>query len=244
MRVEERQVDGDELEQERKREKSPLEVKRTTDLAEVGDAMRRVEHKRHDALLGVMRSILEDRSIALNTLRLPQRELRALEAMRVAVTGKSADTHQFVYAEDRRAMLEQALAVLQPDLTSHDTAQLQNELTALTVKVTELRETLLELEDGQDELVGVAAEKKKAEEADSDDKPDDADEDDKESTLYGPEREEEKKPATTLTGPEVKQEKAPTTLTGAERKEPPAQPTTLGDASEIAAAARKTWWQP
>lgn len=247
MRLEERQVDGYELEQDRQREKSPLEEKRTDDLIGIGgDEMRSVGHKRHDALLDVMRAILDDQKINLNELGLSQREMRALEAMQVAVTGKSADTHQFVYAEDRRTMLEQALAVLQPDLISHEpevVAQLQNELTALTEKVTELRETLLNLEDGQDDVIGMVPEEKKAEDADSEDKPDDADGDKKESTLYGPERKEAKKPATTLTGAEVKPEKLPTTLTGPERKEAAPQPTTLGDAKEIAAAAKKAWWQ-
>jgi hypothetical protein len=246
VRADERQVDGDELEQERQREKSPLEEKRTDDLAGIGgDELRSVGHQRHDALLDVMRSILDDETINLHQLGLPQREVRALEAMQVAVTGKSADKHQFVYAEDRRTMLEQALAVLQPDLISHEAevvSELQEQLTALTDKVTELRDQLLNLEDGQDDVLGMVPEEKKAEDADSDDEPEDADADKKDSTLYGPERKEAKKPATTLTGPEVKHEKQPTTLTGPEVKHEK-QATTLGDAKEIAAAAKKTWWQ-
>lgn len=247
MRLEERQIEGPELEQDRQREKTPLEEKRTDDLIGIGgDALRGTGMQRHEQLLDVMRAILEDRTrIDLTALQLPQREHRALEAIQVAVTGRSADTHQFVFAEDRRTMLEQALAVLQPDLISHDPEvvnELRVQLAQVTEKVTVLREQLMHLEDGQLEVRGDRA----ALEAGVTN-PDDKAEPDGEkpgSTLYGPERPQTAKPASTLTGPEVKQERPPSTLSGPEREARAPAASTLGDPDEIAAVAKKKpWWR-
>jgi len=248
VRLEDRQVEGKEFEKDLHREKSPLEDKRTQDLEGMGDdELRSTGRDRPERLLEVMREILENQGdVDLSRLGVSQREYRALEAIRVAVTAKSADTHQFVYAEDRRMMLEQALAVLQPDLISHDAkvvGEMQEQLASLTSKVTELREQLQSLEDGQGESLLREHVETKAEDSETDAKPADSD-GDKKSSLYGPERKQAAKPASTLTGPEVKQEKPASTLTGPERKQPAAQPTSLGDADEIAAVAKKKpWWR-
>jgi hypothetical protein len=147
------------------------------------------------------------------------------------VSGRSVDTHQFVYAEDRRTMLEQALAVLQPDLISHDPKvvnELRVQLAQVQTQVTELRERLMNLEDGQEEL----REKRpalKAADTDTDDKAE-PDGEKPASTLYGPERKEPAKPASTLMGPE--------------REVPAPVPSTLGDPDDIAEAVKKKpWWR-
>ena len=247
MRLEERQIEGHEHEQDRQREKTPLEEKRTEDLLGIGgDALRGTGMQRHEQLLDVMRTILEDRTkIDLTALQLPQREHRALEAIQVAVSGRSSDKDQFVYAEDRRTMLEQALAILQPDLISHDPKvvnELRVQLAHVQTHVTELREHLMHLEDGQQELRGERAAIKAA----ATDTGDKAEPDGEKpgSTLYGPERKEPAKPASTLSGPEVKHERPPSTLSGPERAPPATVPSTLGDPDEIAEVAKKKpWWR-
>jgi hypothetical protein len=227
VRLEDRQVAGDELEQDLQREKSPLEEKRTEELDGLaGDELRGHGEARHEQLLEVMRALLEGRDIAIGELELPERERRALEALQAAITGRSTTLNQFVYAEDRRTMLEQALAVLQPDLISQKVTQ---QLEALTSRVTELREQLMNLEDSQADTIGVEHAVTKGEAGDTDDEPVDPD---------------APKPASTLSsGPEVKHERAPSTLTGGREVAREAAPTTLGDAAEIAAAAKQPWWK-
>lgn len=231
MRVEDRQVAGHELEQDLQREKSPLEEKRTEELHGLaGDELLGRGEARHEQLLEIMRALLEGREVALGALQLPARERRALEALQAAITGRSTDLAQFVYAEDRRAMLEQALAVLQPDLISQEVTQ---QFEALTSRVTELREQLMNLEDSQADMVGADLPITKGEAGDTDDKPDDK-----------PVDPDAPKPASTLSsGPEVKHERAPSTLTGGREVVRDAAPTTLGDAADIAAATKTPWWK-
>lgn len=231
MRLEDRQVAGDELEQDLQREKSPLEEKRTEELDGLaGDELRGHGEARHEQLLEVMRALLEGRDVAIGALQLPEHERRALEALQAAITGRSTDLDQFVYAEDRRTMLEQALAVLQPDLISQKVTQ---QLEELTSRVTDLREQLMNLEDSQADTIGAEHPVTKGEAGDTDDKPDDK--------PHGPDTPE---PASTLsTEPEVKHERAPSTLSSGPEVKREAAPTTLGDAAEIAAVAKQPWWK-
>jgi hypothetical protein len=112
--------------------------------------------ERRAQLLGAVRMILGHQTLEVGQLRMPARETRALSALQVAVEGRSADLNEFVYATDRRDLLERALGVLQPDLlhTDDQTAhELRAQLKDLTERVGELRHRLTVLEDAQDDLL-------------------------------------------------------------------------------------------
>ena len=237
MRQEAKEVDGFELEhaEERKRESELIEE----DDEELFDLDGKPEFDRDQdrtsVVAGAMHKILEREHIVVNDLKLDKRELRALEALKTAVEGRDQEINGFVFAEDRRTLLQQALAVLQPDIASLEKlggAQFED----LVKDVAELRGQLSVLEDAQEELESHKREAEKGEAPDTDDKPDD------DASLDGPDRTIEK-PATSLTGPERKQEPKPaSTLTGAEVKAEPKPATTLGDPREIAEAAQP-WWK-
>lgn len=269
MRQEAKEVDGPELEQaeERKRPNELVEE----DEEELYDLDGKPELT-HDvgesaSVIGAMNTILEGEQIIVNDLRLPKRELRALEALKAAVDGRDSELDQFVYAEDRRTLLEQALAVLQPQIADlSQTGGLPFE--ELLHKVAGVREKLNNLEDAEEE-VQRHPEQTKGEEGDTEDKPKPQPGDDDTSltgeprkidkpasSLTGPEVKEAPKPASTLGGPEIKEAAKPQSTLG--EPEPkmegggPATPevnevakpeTTLGDSTEIAETAKKPWWR-
>src|SRR5262249_2877175 len=147
------------------------------------------------------------------------------------VEGKSADLHQFVYASDRRDLLERALGVLQPDLTRTDdktARELQAQLDDLSRRLGELRERLSSLEDAQDELMRhheaaaeIVAAPGDQPKPKSPPKPGDPDAPRPATTLTGPELPEQKPVPSTLIGPDLPETKpAPSTLTGPELLEP------------------------
>ncbi|HUS29055.1 MAG TPA: hypothetical protein VMZ53_11110 [Kofleriaceae bacterium] len=272
MRQEEKEVDGPEIEheEERKRESELVEEKEDEihDLDGKPYEMDGQRDKdRSGMVVGAMRKILEGEQIVINDLKLPQRELKALEALQTAKRGRDGQLDQFVYAEDRRALLEQALAVLQPDIVTLE-KEAGQPFEELMKDVAGLRDKLNVLEDSEEELFQRRVENEKGE-TDSDDKPKPSDDDqtlsgperkvekktsdlggaerkiDKpKSTLDGPEVKEEKKAKSTLDGPEVKEEKKPTTLTGGEAKEPKKPDTSLGEPKEIDDAQKKLpWWK-
>ncbi len=195
-------------------------------------------------LLGAVRLILDGQTVKVRELRLPQAETRGLEALQVATYGRS-QLGEFVYATDRRDLLERALAVLQPNLTRADdrtALELHAQFADLAQRVAELRGQLTELEDAQDEVLEPqqkAALEAAAAEAGDKPKPkpkptpSDPDAPRPATTLTGPERPEPPRPATTLTGsgpePPPPDRTPATTLTGPERPEPPRPASTAFD---------------
>ena len=184
-------------------------------------------------LVGAIHRILDRQTLSVGDFHLPALQARALEALKTAVDGRSTDLGQFVFADDRRDLLEQALAVLQPDLTVGDDAAAQalhEELATLTERVGELRHKLTDLEDAQDELDLVPKEATAAA-SDADDKPAppvDPDAPRPATTLTGPELPEPPAPATTLVGPEPRAEpRPPSSLVGPELPPAPAAPSSL-----------------
>jgi hypothetical protein len=237
VQLEDKLVDG--------RDAAHVESQQREDVLEHGEDMlpEPMVEAVHDAsaqqrgqLLGAIRMVLDRQTLVVGQLHLPQREARALEALQVAASGKSGDLGQFVYASDRRDMLERALAVLQPNLTRADdqtARELHAQFADLAARVAELREALTQLEDSQDELFE-NHQKAALEQGDATpgDKPkptpSDPDAPRPATTLVGPERPEPPRPPTTLVGPEPPPEPAsPTTLVGPERPEPARPPTTL-----------------
>jgi hypothetical protein len=206
--------------------------------APVVEAVEDASLKLRGQLLGAVRMILDRQTLDLSQLRLPPLEIEGLVALQVAVEGRSHDLSQFVYASDRRDLLERALGVLQPDLTRADEGtarELRAQLDDMVHRVGELREQLLGLEDAQDELI--EGRHRAAHEAGAEEpgdkpkpkpKPSDPDAPKPATTLTGPERPEPASPATTLTGPARPDPARPaTSLTGPERPEPARPATTL-----------------
>jgi hypothetical protein len=188
----------------------------------VVEAIQDASRERANQLLGAVRMILGRERIDIERLAMPARETRALHALRAAVEGKSAELDQFVYACDRRDLLERALGVLQPDLTQTDdktARELAAQLEDMSRRIGELREQLSSLEDAQDELLHTqeAAEIVAA----PGDKP----------TPKPPPRPvdpDAPRPATALTGPELPAAPpAPSTLTGPDLPPAPPVPSTL-----------------
>jgi hypothetical protein len=246
VRAEENQVDGRELEREQRLAESELEKGEDEELPEViAEGQRDLAPTDRGALVEAMREILAGHDVVVDVLKLPAHELRALAALQAAVEGRDA-LHAFVFASDRRAMLEQALVVLQPNLAYDDETYAE-----LVTHVGELRRGLSNLEEAQEEMIGEhehaqLAKPKPPGEVDPDaPKPP--------STLaVGPELNEPPKPASTLAGPDVKEPPKPasTLSAGPDVKDEAAPATSLGDAQEIAAAqadetpkVKKPWWK-
>jgi hypothetical protein len=243
LRQEDKEVDGPELEQaeERKRENELVEEDEEALLDLDGKPYEMEKEREHGgSVVAAMRHILEGRHIVINDLDLSQRELKALEALKTAKTGKSGDLDKFVYAEDRRTLLEQALAVLQPDLVHLD----RDVFDDVIKEVSDLRTQLNEREDAQEDL-SHHTEVEKTSETDTDDKDDDDDDD---KSLDGPARKIEKPKSSLADGKEVKPaEKPKSSLADGKEVAPAAKgPTSLGDVKEIAAAEKALpfWKKP
>jgi hypothetical protein len=204
----------------------------------VVEAIQDASRERHSQLLGTIRMILGRERVDIERLELPARETRALVALRAAVEGKSAQLDQFVYASDRRDLLERALGVLQPDLTQADdktARELHAQLADMSRRVEQLRHQLSSLEDAQDELLHTdeaAAElvaapgDKPAPKPPS--KPADPDAPRPPTTLTGPDLPAPRPAPSTLTGPDLPAPRpAPSTLTGPDLPAPRPAPSTL-----------------
>lgn len=246
MRAEDKEVDGLELEKETERQReSELENEDEEELAELQSSEDRdTEHR--GSVMAAMRAILDGDHVIVDELALPARELRALEALQAAVEGKDAKLSQFVYATDRKNLLEQALAVLQPNFVTGNSqhAQVLGTYSELIEKVADLRTGLLDLGDAQDDLLHGTPELAKSA-ADKDDTDNNADDKPKGSSLTdGPEAKREPTKSTLADGPEVKREAPVSTLAdGPAAKDEPRGPSSLGDPADIAAAQKTPWWK-
>jgi hypothetical protein len=251
VRAEEKELEGPDLErEERTREESEEQEEELPALG--GEAIRDVELEHRTTLFDALRLVLSGEHVVVDLLYLPQRETHALLALQAAVSGHD-NVGEFVFAEDRQALLEQALAVLQQNVTygqPEQMAELHAKFDEMTEQIGELRERLVNLEDAQEELFDEHRARDKAEAADEGDKddkddkprpkPGDAALDGPErpvppkppSTLAGPEQPEAPKPASTLAGPDRPDAPKPaSTLDGPERPTEPTPPSTLsGDA--------------
>lgn len=215
-----------------------------------------IEHatpERRAHLLGAVRMILDQESVEITSLGFPARETHALSALEIAVRGRD-ELGRFVYAEDRRDLLERSLAALQPDimhLAATTALELHTQLTEVADRVAEVRHTLGNLEDAQDELV--ESEHKSALDAAATPKPPPVSDDaaatttttPSPSTLTGPDLPEPTPAPSTLTGPDLPDPAtAPSTLAGPDLPDPAPVPSSLGDPADVAQAqAGKPWWR-
>ncbi|HEX2686639.1 MAG TPA: hypothetical protein VHN14_08475 [Kofleriaceae bacterium] len=248
MQLENKLVDGREAAHAESQQRADVVAHGEDTLpAPMVEAMHDAAIERRSQLLGAIRMILHRQTLVVSQLHLPARESRALDALQVAVSGRSHDLETFVYATDRRDMLEQALAVLQPDMihTDDKTAhELHAQFADLAERVGELRHALASLEDAQDELLesrqkaaleqGATDPSEPSDPSNKTDKPrptptpGDPDAPRPTTTLTGPERPEPARPPSMLTGPELPAPlPPPSMLTGPERPEPARSPTTL-----------------
>jgi hypothetical protein len=131
-------------------------------------------------LLEMMRRVLMGDLTALQTAPLQPAQQRAMEMLQAAVVGRDPVAHVKVFAEDRRMMLEQSIAALQPLLGMggmhlHDEVnESQSMFAKVLFDINELREKLERLESTQDEAeVFADAKKLPQDDADETDESDD-----------------------------------------------------------------------
>ncbi len=236
MRQEDKELDGPALEQaeERKRENELVEEKEDElyDLDGLPETTLDGEHS--TAVLAAMQQILAGDQVVINDLKLPKRQIVALEALRTALDGKDQQGSRMVYAEDRRALLEQALAVLQPEIASMQGAGGQFE--DMLSKVGTLRDRLNTLEDAEESELEQRPFDAVKDGNETDDKPDNSDLDDP----------KKKPPGTAKPKAKKKADDADLSLDGPERPQEPKGPTTLGDPDEISKVAENEprWRRP
>ena len=259
MRAEEKELEGPELErEERTREETEREEEELPVVG--GEELRDLALAHRSTLFDALRLVLAGENVTISLLYLPQRETHALEALQAAVTGRDS-VGEFVFAEDRRGLLEQALAVLQQNVTHGDPeqlAELHAKFDEVTEQVTELRAHLMNLEDAQGETFHEGrVQEEEAAEGDQGDKPGTPEPTPEDAALDGPERPAEPTPPSTLGGPERPAEPTPpstlygdapaaaptppSTLDGPELPEEPSPPSELA-AESAAAEAEKPWW--
>lgn len=249
MRAEDKELEGPDLEREEQtREAAAHEEEELPAIG--GEAVREIEPSHRSTLFDALRLILAGDQVTVALLYLPQRETQALEALQAAVTGQDS-IGEFVFAEDRKALLEQALAVLQENVTYGQPEQLAGlhaKFSELTDQIGELRHRLVSLEDAQDDLFDEKRQYGHMEGGGAGDKDDKGDSGDgaqdaaaaaRDLSLYEPERPAPAAPPSSLYGeaaPEAR--RAASTLEGPARPEAAPAPSTLyGEAAPEAPAA-------
>ena len=152
MRVEEKQVDGQDL--LRAEQKDSLLEREDLELQQGLANERAVDKTDDEVLMMTMRDIIEKKPVSIRALGLPPRETKALEQLQEAVTGRDVRMNTFVFAEDRRSKLDQALAILQPNLSSSHSSivgGMRWDMEHLVSEIHELRVDLRELEEAQED---------------------------------------------------------------------------------------------
>jgi hypothetical protein len=238
LRAEDKELEGPELEREPRLEEEHVRAEEPELPILAEQEVVDIELVHRSRLFDALELILAEAHVEIGQLQLPEREMHALEFLQAAVSGRD-ELGTFVYAEDRRNLLEQSLAILQANITHGDATKLSElhaKFDTMSERVATLRAELSSLEDAQDELFAQDREGAKAEASDTADKPGDkpAKKPDKESlgfisralnaisgrsndnaSLYdGPEAKHEPKPST-LSGPDVPDKPKPaSTLAG------------------------------
>jgi hypothetical protein len=154
VRAEEKELEGPDLEREQRVEASHREEHEEEELpVDVTETVRDASFEHRSHVMDALQLILAGEKVNITLFYLPQREQLALEALQAAVTG-SDSMGEFVFAEDRRGLLEQALAVLQQNLVYGEPSQiaeLQAKFDSMSEQVGDLRGQLSSLEDAQEE---------------------------------------------------------------------------------------------
>jgi hypothetical protein len=246
LRTEDKEIDGRELARHVELEQSRREKEDAEELPHVlGEQARDLAPTVRGELCSAVQAILAREHVVIDMLRLPAHEQRALEALQEAVDGRDAKLHRFVFASDRRDLLEQALAMLQPNLALDARAY-----HSLVARVGELRHQLANLEDSQDELIDGShhrgAEKLHPESTPPSDTTDiDPDAPRPASTLDGPELAPAPTPSTTLGDPaEIAASDAARSAPQVLRRGGPAtEPVPDAPPQPSTSTAKKPWWK-
>ena len=120
VQLEDKLVDGIEAAHEESRKREDIESHGDETLPESQvEAVPGAGLDKRGELLGVVRMILAGDDVVISALGFPQLESRALETLQVVTSARTRMGH-FVYASDRRDMLERALTVLQPSMGQAD----------------------------------------------------------------------------------------------------------------------------
>jgi hypothetical protein len=240
LRAEEKEVDDYELARETRFEEVGEKNQEALPAIELATDL---ELQHRNELIGAIRAMFQGQSVQLSELGLPDRELIALDYLQSAVTGRDRRYHAFTYADDRRDMLEQALAVIEPVLETGEERGLDD----ILQQVSELRSRLSNLEDAQDELL-IDEEVLAQSTIDTTDKPAPLDgpalpdKVPQPPTVYGPAiAEQPAAPTTLIGGPEVPdKEPVPTTVTGPAIPEAAKPKSTLFDGPDAVAESKGT----
>jgi hypothetical protein len=134
----------------------------------------------------LMREIL-DGNTHTHQANLAPLHQKAIDLLQGAVSGRHPRDQTFIFAEDRRMMLEQSLAALQPMLAmgqfsmSLEAASLTDSFQRLVGDVNSLRHTLSKLEATQEEVEAKPVAKLAKSDSDDDEEDDDAADDDDEA---------------------------------------------------------------
>ena len=206
MRAEEKQVADQDLQRSEMKE-SLLEGDEKQ--LQQGLGNEREVSARDPELLAAVRDVLDKKPVIARALGLPERETKALEMLQTAVSARN-HLDKWVYAEDRQQMLEQALAVLQPTLTSsHSTigSDMRDDLADMIESLHALRTDLADLEDAQEDTIGSATEEEITTETDDDDDDDDAKPDQTDTAV-----DTQKAPASMFEGEQVEHPETPTKI--------------------------------
>ena len=153
MRAEEKELEGPDLE---RAQGLKTEIEQGEDELPVlaSEEVHDAELAHRGRLFDAIRLILAREQVTVSLLQLPQRETHALEFLQTAVSGRDVHLGRFVYAEDRGSMLEQALAVLQQNLTHGspaELAELHGKFDGMSSQIAELRAELHNLDEAQDD---------------------------------------------------------------------------------------------
>jgi hypothetical protein len=154
VRAEEKELEGPDLEREQRVEASHREEHEEEELpVDVTETVRDASFEHRSRVMDALQLLLAGEKVNVSLFYLPQREAHALETLQTAITGTDS-MGDFVFAEDRRGLLEQALAVLQQNVVHGEPSQiaeLQTKFDAMAGQVGELRDKLASLEDSQEE---------------------------------------------------------------------------------------------
>ena len=237
MQAVDKQLEGPELEHER------LEAAQSSRKHEdemptfAGEQVVAAEHVSPTRLLDAVRTILAREQVQIRSLGFPRSEQRALEFLRAAVTGHDTNLDTFLYAEDRRVMLEQALAVLQQNITHGSTeelAKLHAKYGEMSAQLATLRHELSSLEDAQDELIVQDVEAEMVE-SDADDKPEDVDPNDPVAGFLASALQALRSLANAAAATPTDEAARASSLLGPDRPAAPAPPSTLSGPERAAA---------
>lgn len=155
--IDAKQAEVEQLQRQDRAQESEQHLEQLDDLVTLDPAMEALKAERCQAMMGILDAIFHgDRDALARAQGFSSAEMEALSYFQAAVSGRDTRVDQLVYAEDRKDLLEQALAVLYPTL-SHGMEQsaivMREVHDALIQQVVELRHEIASKEDAQESVI-------------------------------------------------------------------------------------------